>query len=249
MTTHTTPWHFGMKHARQQLDWLPCDDQKYYEINMNNPEFAEYIRQQGWDLPGAISYNINRHGFRSAEFGFSKNNFIALGCSFTIGIGLPLKDIWPTLIGNATGLTTCNLGWGGNSADTCYRLAEYWVKALMPKLVVFLAPPPARIELALDDVNYPYKVFMPANETDSNIKHDSFLKNWFLQNENAEINNRKNKLAIQSLCDNLKIKFLCYDVFDFMSRSREEVKFARDYMHAGPPAHQNLTNQILRDLA
>jgi hypothetical protein len=170
-----------------------------------------------------------------------------LGCSYTIGIGLPLKDIWPSLVGQALDLEVYNLSWGGNSADTCFRLADYWIPILQPKLVIMLTPPKNRVELLTIDSNMPAKVFLPMSESAMFSNEDIYLKNWFANEENANINNRKNQLAVKQLCTTLGIQCLTYDAHSFMSCSREEVGYARDHMHAGVPGHRILADKILRD--
>lgn len=242
------PWHFGKSLAGQCLEWLPSDEKRFYDQNMKDPEFAKFIKEQGWDQPGAITYQLNRYGFRCDEFE-QRPNLVALGCSFTFGIGLPLKDTWPTLLAQQLNLQPYNLSWPGTGADTCFRIAEYWITALRPALVVMLAPPPARLELATTNPVLPFEVFLPMSESPMFSSKDIFLQNWFSVEENARINNHKNKLAIQALCNNLNIKFLAYDVIKDLSHDQEVVKYARDRMHAGPSAHKMFVEKIIEDLA
>lgn len=241
------PWHFGIRHANQKLQWLPCDTEEILLQSSQDPDKLAYLQQAGWLEPNAITYNINSQGFRCDEFQENTRSLVALGCSYTIGIGLPLKDLWPTLVGDTLGLTVYNLAWGGIGSDTCYRLAEYWLPRLLPELVVMLAPPRSRLELLTIDPNIQAEVFLPASESCIFSDKDIFLKNWFANEENAKINNRKNRLAVEKLCDNLGIACLTYDAHDFMARSREEVGYARDYMHPGPVAHQLVKEQIIKD--
>lgn len=246
MTDKQPPWHFGIKYAGQTLDWLPGDtEENFHKLIAEDPGHLEYFQGQGWLEPGVINYSINSNGFRSDEFDKKTRCIVALGCSYTVGIGLPLKDLWPTLVGNELGLATYNLAWGGMSADTCYRLAEYWIPKLNPELVVMLAPPKSRIELLINDAQA--EVFLPSTELNMFGDQDMFLKNWFANDDNARLNNVKNKLAIKQLCHSLGVKCLTYDAHDFMARSRKEVGYSRDYMHAGPKAHQNIYKQVLLD--
>lgn len=247
MMQTTPPWHFGNTIAGKTLDWLPSDTEENFKKLIEDPKHLEYFQEQGWLEPGAITYKINSHGFRSNEFDPEKRSIVALGCSYTIGIGLPLTDIWPTMVGEALELEVYNLAYGGVGADTCYRLAEYWVPLLKPELVVMLAPPKSRIELLLDLNNLKAEVFLPSSESSLFSDKDMFLKNWFADEENANINNRKNKLAVQQLCANLGIQCLTYDAHDYMARSREEVGYARDYMHAGRRGHEMVFEKIMSD--
>lgn len=242
------PWHFGVIHAGTESEWMPSDTKESYDRMVQNPEHCAYFEQQGWNKPNAITYRINKFGFRSEDFSKDKPAMVALGCSFTLGTGLPIEDIWPTLVGKELGLKVYNLAWGGNSADTCFRLAEYWLPQLQPKLVCMLTPPSSRVELLTDTTAHlKAEVFLPESQSTLFSKSDTFLKYWYANEENARLNVAKNKLAIEKICDKLNIRFLSYDSMIEMTRSREEVGYARDYMHAGPKAHRLLADKFIRE--
>lgn len=243
------PHHFGQDYAGQALDWLPTDTKESFERLMQEPEHQQYFKNLGWDQPGAITYKFNSHGFRADEFDGGPY-IVALGCSYTVGIGLPVETTWPYQAGHALGLKVANLAWGGYSADTCYRLAEYWVPELMPKLVVMLAPPRHRVELMLDQSHYdvnrmPLEIFLPHSQSQHFRKDDWYLKHWFLEEENARINQTKNCLAIEQLCAKLNIPCQIYYADQQMSCSREEIGYARDYMHGGPIIHTRIAKAIV----
>jgi hypothetical protein len=139
------------------------------------------------------------------------------------------------------------LSWGGIGADTCYRLAEYWIPQLRPELVVMLAPPKARIELLTVDSHVQAEVFLSMSESGFFSDQDIYLKNWFANEENSYINNRKNRRAVEHLCHELDIRCLTYDAHDFLARNRDDVGYARDYMHAGLKGHQIVVEQIIKD--
>jgi hypothetical protein len=179
----TPPWHPGIHYAGKELQWLPTDTKENFNQLIKNPEHQEYFAQQGWLEPGAITYKINSQGFRSDEFDYDVPCIIALGCSYTVGIGLPHEVLWPTLIGKHLGLQVYNLAWGGYSADSCFRMAEYWVPKLKPTVVFMLTPPLARIELIAEVGTVPpIDIFLPASKSVLFNKDDIFLKHWFLNN-------------------------------------------------------------------
>ena len=236
--------------AGQTLDWLPTDTEHYFEQVMKDPEHRAYFEALGWHLPGAITYKINSHGFRCDEIDDSKPCMVALGCSYTAGIGLPIEVIWPTLVGQALNLPVVNLSWGGLSADSCFRLAEYWIPKLQPQLVAMLTPLPARLELCLDEQavkgfrNVPVDVYTPGHD---DIKDSYFLKNWFSNQENHRINSIKNKLAVRQLCADLEIPCFILDAETCMGDTREKLGYARDLLHAGIPAHKQIAETIIND--
>lgn len=240
---NNAPWHFGVKYAGQTVEWLPTDTEENYQKLMQDPLHQEHFRRHGWDLPGAITYSINSNGFRSEEFDTKVPSIVTLGCSYSIGIGLPIESIWPSLVGQALDLTVYNLSWGGASADTCFMLGNYWIPRLKPQLVVMCAPPKHRFDLITEDPCLPFHTYMPGAET---VK-DKSVQEWLVNDRNADLNNAKNKLAIQGLCANLGIPCLTYDAHEYFARSREEVGYARDYMHAGPEGHTMFAERVLDD--
>jgi hypothetical protein len=246
MTQQTTvpPWHTNKNIHTTNIthQWWPTDTEESFNRMMLDPVHRKYFQAKRWDLPETITYKINSDGFRSEEFDPSANNLVALGCSFTMGIGLPYSDLWPSRVAQALNLRACNFGWGGASSDQCFRLAEYWVPHLTPKLVVLLNPPRGRMEVVINQKTGETDTVMPMDN-----HPDAFVKKWLSVDENQKLNNRKNSLAIEAICNRLSIPFLSYEADTWMSRSREEAEYARDYLHAGPKGHKSFTERILDD--
>jgi lysophospholipase L1-like esterase len=242
----TPPWHSGSSCAGQTLDWLPTDTKESYERMIQDSAHREYFQAKGWDKPNAITYNINKYGFRCEEFEFGARSVVALGCSYTQGIGLPVETLWPEIVGATLDLEVYNLAWGGTSADTCFMLAKFWLPVLRPELVVMAAPPKNRFDIIKATGNPEVHTMMP-NTTDGEFGADVILKHWMTNDRNQDLNNAKNKLAVQALCQNLGIPCLTYDAHEYFARSREEVEYARDYMHAGPRGHKMFAERILDD--
>jgi len=244
-----TPPHFGTHLANQTLDWLPTDTKENYEKLIQDSEHRAYFADLGWDKPGAITYKFNGHGFRADEFDGGPY-MVALGCSYTVGIGLPDEATWARQTATALGMKCANLAWGGYSADSCYRLAEYWVPKLRPDYVCMLVPPRHRIELLLDETllltrQFLVEVFLPQSQSSLFNPNDHYLKHWFLNDENAKINQRKNILAIRQLCADLNIPCTIINAEEHMCWSREAIGYARDYMHGGPKIHKTLTEKFV----
>jgi hypothetical protein len=227
------------------LDWFPSDTDERLKETVQTPKFRDYLQNLGWDQPGSITYKFNSDAFRSEEFDSAADNVVALGCSFTMGVGLPIQSVWPSLLGHALNLQVCNLGWGGFSADACFRVAEYWIPYLNPKLVVFLVPGVARLEIIVDEKTGDTVDLMPG--TFERYPHlNEFIKHWFGKEENSRLNNKKNQLAVEAICHQLNIPILCYESYSEMRRSHQ-LDAARDLLHAGPDTHKKFTEKILND--
>lgn len=250
MQSNNKPWHSGVYYAGQTLEWLPTDTKEHFEKSIKDPVRREYLQAQGWLESGAIAYQINSEGFRCDEFEPGVPCMVALGCSYTVGIGLPLMNIWPTLVGKALGLKVYNLGWGGSSADTCYRLARYWVPVLTPQVVCMLTPPRARVELCtIEGTHLPVDVFMPMSRSMLFTESDVYLKHWFGNDDNHWFNQEKNTLAIKSIAESNNAKFASMTVDNEESCSGDIVGYARDYMHTGPVGHLQMAKTLLNKLS
>jgi lysophospholipase L1-like esterase len=127
-------------------------------------------------------------------------------------------------------------------------LASYWLPVLRPQWVVMAAPPKHRFDLITEDRALPHETYMPGPES-GRVDTNEFIKNWFLNDRNAELNNSRNRLAMQGLCAELGIKCLTYNAHDWFAKSREEVEYARDRMHAGPLGHRLFAEKIIDDIA
>jgi hypothetical protein len=249
-TFDNPPIHFGSCYSGQELKWLPTDTEENYQRLMQDPERRAYFAEQGWDRPDAITYRFNSYGYRADEFD-SGPYMVALGCSFTIGIGLPDSATWARQTARALGMKCANLAWGGYSADSCYRLAEYWVPALRPAYVCMLTPPGTRVELLLDKSalttqQLPVEVFLPQSQSSLFNPSDNYLKHWFLNDQNAEINQRKNVRAVRQLCADLNIPCTIYHAEQHMWWN-DQAGPARDHMHSGPKLHKRLADQFVSE--
>lgn len=246
------PTHAGQCYAGQTLTWLMSDSQSSYDRLIQDASHQEYFSQQGWDQPAAITYQINSQGFRGPEF-CDTIGLMTLGCSFTMGIGLPQHTVWPYQVADHMQLPVANLAWPGLATDTCVRLASYWLPRLQPRLVIMLMPPIDRFEIHIDPDYaqetgniFPVEVLMPQVEI-SAFRRDTFVKHYWLNARNSEINRWKNQLALKHMCHTHGIPCMIYCCMHAFARSREEVGYARDHMHAGPRGHDLLAEKIMKD--
>jgi len=238
------PWGPGANRAGTTTTWDSQAEKAQFEKMMADPVHRKYFVEKGWDDPEAITYSINSYGFRCEEFDDTPC-IVTLGCSFTSGVGLPLQNIWPTLVGNALGLKVVNLAWGGQGSDYCFRMAEYWLPRLPVKRCVLLNPPASRIEVLLEDNTA--ETFMVNTMSGYYNPNDWFLNQWLMNEENQRLNNLKNSLAIKQLCLDLNIPCQTFEAHEHMSGSREDLEYARDYLHAGPKGHVLLAERILNE--
>lgn len=235
------PYHRWQSHGGQVLKWLGTDTQLLYDNNCRNPEQRAQLELAGWHPYSDINYQLNSHGFRTDEFD-SSSRILALGCSHTQGVGLHQHQIWAEVLAAQLGKQVWNLGVGGGSLDTCFRLLEYWIEHLNVEAVLVLVPHVNRVEVVLNDA----RVKSCGHWTTGDFMKD-FYRYWLDHSDNSHINRRKNVLAMQSICNQYKIPILFYyPELEFSAGMSG--KNARDLLHYGASLHLQLAHRIKNEL-
>lgn len=213
------------------IPWCPMDTAELYM--KNRIEQTSLLKQNGW-MDNTFDYSFNSKGFRCKEFTHNPT-IMFLGCSYTCGIGLPVNNIWPELVAKSLNLQCANMGQGGGSSDTAFRLCLGWIDQIKPSIVIFLKPPDIRWELVSNDrIN-----FLGVNTRDTS----NYIKEYVIDDNNVYFNNYKNKLAIESLCTQRNIKFLSFDSLPYIHND-----YARDLSHSGINTHQQFANFVIQKI-
>lgn len=155
-----------------------------------------------YNIPWKYSYKLNKSNFRSIEF-HENTEILALGCSHTFGVGVPIEFIWPTFVSNLTGIKdVVNLAITGSSVSLQVRLlANYINKYNAPKIVLCNFPDFNRYEM-FDD----FGRRKMGSSNDANFEDFSkSLLSSYMQNLQA-IN------FLESICktNNIKLVWQCW---------------------------------------
>jgi hypothetical protein len=212
-------------YSGKTLYWLPSDKEEWYQFNISN----NYQKLQDYNWINAnITYQFNSLGFRSEEF--IEKGIMFLGCSHTCGIGLPMNNIWTSIVAKELQLPQCNFGQGGTSSDTAFRMCLGYIEKIKPKIVIYCEPPGTRFEIVNDD-----KIFSVTIDNDS-LK---VFNTWSKDDNNIFFSLRKNYYAIKWLCHERDIKFVHHIAkFDY-------VDLARDLIHPGIQSNVHFARQVL----
>ena len=238
----------GLKHhnydkRNQTLDWSGSDQRALFEQNCADPEKREKLKRLGWLEPNCITYKYNSFGFRDEEFD-DRPCGIAIGCSHTEGTGLPESTTWVRVLSQMTGTYIWNLGVGGSSADTTFRLLDHWLPQLKPKFVVCCLPDQYRVEV-FDRGN---PVSLVPHMQPLQLAH--YYKIWATDETNAHVLKRKNLLAIQQLCDQASVPFRYEDCQEL--GTKDQVQWppggARDLMHCSVELHAIFAQKMYENL-
>ena len=232
--------------ANTTRQWMDLDSKESWQAHMRNPEQKQHLAKYGFDQPESISYQMNNCGFRCDDFDH-RPGFIALGCSFTMGIGLPIEQVWPTMIGATTGLAVWNLGISASGLDTCFRMLYCYIDILKPKFVMLLIPDKGRFEI--------HHLDMPAlvmhNSKHPNPEIELIKKFYFSDEQNSYSNYVKNMLAITQICESKQVKLIakpCNPTLIGFYPPVEKWPASRDLQHVGYPEQRRCADLFLLDL-
>jgi hypothetical protein len=126
-------------------------------LSIFKPNDQNLYKPKGIYFPGNIidqdnEYKINELGFR----GNLKNNaeILAVGCSYTFGVGVPEDGTWPNLLGSEINKDILNLGIPGATIKQISELIiKYVSKYDKPKTIFAFFPPIFRTSL-IEDVEF-----------------------------------------------------------------------------------------------
>lgn len=231
------PYHLNQELKYQVVKWSGPDNLETFEKHIKNSTSRAQLNDHGFLDPDCISYSFNSHGFRDDEF-TNEPAVMALGCSFTQGIGVSYCDTWTKQLSDKLGMRVWNLGVSGSSSDTAYRLAEYWLDHLNIKCVAMLVPSIERFELWDQGRAH---VVMHSSRVDLDI--DTYKKIYWTNVENGQINQNKNLQAIKYLCHKKQILF-CHQLKDQWSN----IDVSRDLGHWGRKSNQVIAEEMYNSL-
>jgi len=146
-------WELG---ATLDLGTYPCDQEMQFSLsdldseqNFKNIQGTRHQGHPQWHTD-SFTYKYNSHGFRSQEFDLkeTKSKILTLGCSHTVGVGVPQHNAWPEQYGSKyfPNHVVWNAGLGGAGADTIARLAVNMIPIVNPDMVAILWPSLFRFE-------------------------------------------------------------------------------------------------------
>ena len=230
--------HGNSCHKNKTLLWAGTDQEDVFKKNCANSETLQQLTELDWIEPDIITYKYNNYGFRTPNFD-DRPSGLALGCSFTEGVGLPIDQAWPSVLSKFCNLQFWNLGIGGGSLDTVFRVLDYYLLKLNVKIVCILPPSSTRFEYCEIDGRF------TCISTHNTHHQPEFSKTWLTQSINADINVRKNLLAIQQVCDSANVPLF----IDYTPPGQYCDCLARDLSHPGKSAHallaQGFYDQII----
>lgn len=242
MVTDPQARHYCQRYCNQTIAWLGSDSAELYQQNLRRRRGD--LESSGW-IDRRINYSFNSEGFRCAEFDDSPN-IVTLGCSHTQGVGIDLEDVWAWRVAQQLGLRLSNLGVGGTSTDTAFRLGSYWIPRLRPRVVALLAPNKYRTELFVGEHEL---IDLLPGQTKRQDWLNQWYQNWVYNEINSDHNQQKNILALHKICDDLGIRFVWLDFGQIDLSTCMNTPRARDLAHCGPVSQCYIADLFLAQIA
>ena len=223
------------------VDWLPMDTKELFEKNKKDKRQLQKLKMYGW-LDNKFSYRFNKQGFRCDDFDHTqRDSIVFLGCSNTVGIGLPYEKTHPYIVSKELNLKCYNLGKGGGSNDSAFRIGSYWIPILKPKLVCMLTPSKERLEVI--ECNGEVNNILPSRQPKV---FKTFYQHWLLNDNNSTLNQEKNLNAINWICHETQVPFVQLSV-DYLYQHIKDT--ARDLSHPGVMSQKIVADKFLQLLS
>ena len=217
----------------------PRDQELQFSLSdLDNEEWFDKLPPSEWRKE-SFTYKYNSHGFRSRPFDpTDKPILLTLGCSHTVGVGVPFEDTWSEQLGKQfPDHVVYNAGAGGASADTVARFAANIIPILIPAKVAILWPNLYRFESYCHGPN--------KNNTRYNGPWETDDLRFHFEDNNIHNNYTKNRLIVDLLQKIYNFQLLTMDMesINFKYRKTTFTK-ARDQQHYGSDWHVQISQDF-----
>lgn len=230
----------GQEYAGQTLNFVPGDDQKTYEKNLQQMPNDWYYKDR------IISYDYNNLGHRCKNLAdIDLHNYILfVGCSHTEGIGLELEKTYPYLISQELNVDYYNLGLSSSGLDTFfYNLSSWLVRNSWPIFIVLQWPDEYRFSTKNEHIDY----IVPHGSWDTNDD----IKDFLLTGDNIEYFQTR-KTYILEYISHLPVPTInisCGRELNIQNALNfKQIDHARDLKHFGIETHINMSHTILNQI-
>ena len=222
-------------HKQLPFSWQPKDIRLQWSGSDHADSLYNNSQKDAWNNID-ISYQYNAQGYRTKDLigMYDKKVDIALGCSLTEGIGLPIGGTWPSLVEESRDYPMLNLGIQCGSTDTVARMLTNCMGLFDIQQVFILWPDFSRFEIYHEDHVEPV---IPSTASTKHV--------WFMDKETSQNRFYKNQLLIHSLGVNV-VELIAETVFNPKSRGAPDK--ARDGQHYGYQSQRIVSWEFIKAL-
>jgi hypothetical protein len=234
------------------LRWLHSDSEENYYAR-GNKELA----------PESISYEFNSFGYRSDEFdqyGVAPG-LMFIGCSNTLGIGIPLDCLWTTLVTRHfqtvwdMPIRQYNLAWSATGGDHVAMMVHQCTSVLKPRAVFVLWSYVNRLTW-FETPKRRYHFLPSSTKFVPEAEHNAFLR--LSTDSQAFFNFVRNYNFVENALKAMGVPFFCGILERFETDTLEyyvplgpyvgrwnRLDTARDNQHSGVKSHADFADRII----
>jgi len=229
--------------GRLNVGPYPASQELQFSLSdLDNEDRFNSLPPSNWTRD-SFTYKYNSHGFRSREFTPANNILLTLGCSHTVGVGVPFETTWgEQLAQHFPNLVVYNGGVGGAGADTVTRMAVNLIPILKPAMVAILWPNLHRFES--------YHHGAAQNDTRYNGPWETDNLQFQFEDNTIYNNQTKNKLIVQLLQTIYKFDLVEMEIDKINAKHyRTQFPTGRDQMHYGTEWHSLIGEEFYKEYA
>lgn len=229
-------------HAGKHTVWLDTDTHGLFKEHLRDATKSSWLERLGWTRDNP-TYKINHHGFRAPEFKKDEPNIVFLGCSHTVGVGINLSDTFSHHVSQSLGLQNYNLGKGGSSNQTAFRLGLHWIPKLKPKIVVLMSPSNSRSEIILGEQAINLGVHSSRDQPDL----WPCIKARLRDEQNLTLDALAHQMALEKISTDVGAQFFKFEAEGDLKvvDQNTELDLGRDLLHPGKLTHKRTADHIL----
>jgi hypothetical protein len=184
--------------------------------------------------PNDIVYKFNSMGYRESEQ-YTGNEILAIGDSFTLGLGVNIEDTWPAQLSKILNYPVLNFSLNGASNDWIARRSTELLDFFNPRALIVHYTFSHRRERPFTDWHDDERT-----ECEPIYTNEQNLTNW--QN-NFEKINQLPVPVVHSFIPNWHANPVDYSVSNVVLPFKQ-IDYARDGFHYGPSTHAQLAKKI-----
>lgn len=206
--------------------WCHTDNVENFNKNPNKDKWKDID----------ITYKFNKQQFRTHDLPslFGQKVDVALGCSFTLGVGLADHMTWPASIEKQSKFPMLNLGVGGGSTDTVARVLTNIGPLYDIQTVYILWPQLGRFER-----------YTSLGTIECMVPNRDSVKIEYVWNMEATAANQR-FFKNQSIVHNLA-KLHRFSVIETFADNVLVLDWARDGVHPGPRTNALIANKFMNE--
>ncbi len=236
-------WAGGSACKSMNTHFYSTDLEKQYEKHKSKKKTRDLLEKNGWLHKNQITYTFNSHGFRSEEF--NDVEILFNGCSHTLGVGLPIEQIWSKKVADYFDVKYHSLAMAGSDNVFMAQRSVFWIPRLKPKYYVVQESFRERFNWWGPDLDNPTKVEMQTTGALGYTQIDRSILDMSSHRENYEWHYYCFRHIIEKICKQHNVKLIVLSDDRMAKINNPNLDLARDLQHRGQKENQKFARVVV----